>query len=145
VPPPAFDLTVLAPDHSLLEGRVRSLVAPGADGYFGVLARHAPMVAQLGAGALTVTGEDGAEEYFAISQGFLEVEPDEVTILADTAEAAAGIDVERARAAEGRARQRMRSRDRDLDVARAEAALQRALARLQVAERSGAAGGRTTG
>ncbi len=144
MPSPPFDLTVLAPDHALFEGRVTSLVAPGIDGYFGVLARHAPMVAQLGSGAMMIRQENGSEEYFAVSAGFLEIELDGVTILADTAEAAAEIDVERARAAQERARQRIRRRERDLDVARAEAALQRALARLQVVEKTGMARTRAT-
>jgi F-type H+-transporting ATPase subunit epsilon len=145
VPSPPFDVTVLAPDHALYEGRVTSLVAPGVDGYFGVLARHAPMVAQLGLGTLAITGDDGEDAYFAVSQGFLEVEADGVTILADTAEAAAEIDVERAHAAEERARRRIQRRDPDVDVARAETALRRALARLKVVEKYRAARRRTTG
>ncbi len=145
MPSPPFDVIVLAPDHALFEGRVTSLVAPGVDGYFGVLARHAPMVAQLGSGALAMAGEDGEEVYFAVSQGFLEVEADGVTILADTAEAAAEIDVERARAAEERARRRIRHRDPEVDVARAETALRRALARLKVVEKYRAARRHTAG
>lgn len=136
MPSPPYDLTVLAPDHSLFQGRVRSLIAPGAEGYFGILARHAPLVAQLGTGVLSVTGENGEPSLFAVHSGFLEVGPDGVTILADTAEAAAEIDVERARAAEERARQRIRSRPRDVDLARAEAALRRALARIRTIEKT---------
>jgi len=136
VPSPVYDLTVLAPDHSLFQGRVRSLIAPGAEGYFGILARHAPLVAQLGTGILSVTGENGEASLFAVHSGFLEVEPDGVTILADTAEAAAEIDIERARAAEERARQRIRSQQTDIDLARAEAALRRALARIRTIEKT---------
>ena len=137
MPSPVFELAIMAPDHKLFEGRARSLVAPGVEGYFGVLARHAPMVAQLGPGVLTVTEEHGEKTYFAVSSGFLEVNPEEVTILADTAEAAAEVDVERARAAEERARQRLQAPAKEVDVGRAEAALQRALARLHAAEMSG--------
>ncbi len=144
MPFPLFDLTILAPDHALFEGRARSLIAPGVEGYFGVLARHAPMVAELGPGALMIRQENGEEDYFAVSAGFLEVELDGVTVLADTAEAALEIDVERARAAEQRARQRLRLHERDIDIARAEAALQRALARLKAAERKRLAGRRRT-
>jgi len=136
VPSPVYDLTVLAPDHSLFQGRVRSLIAPGAEGYFGILARHAPLVAQLGTGVLSVTGENGEASLFAVHSGFLEVEPDGVTILADTAEAAAEIDIERARAAEERARQRIRSHQSDVDLARAEYALRRALARIRTIEKT---------
>lgn len=137
MPSPVFELAIMAPDHKLFEGRARSLVAPGVEGYFGVLARHAPMVAQLGPGVLTVTEENGEKTHFAVSSGFLEVNPEEVTILADTAEAAAEVDVERARAAEERARQRLQAPAKEVDVGRAEAALQRALARLHAAEMSG--------
>ncbi len=100
-----------------------------------MLARHAPLVAQLGSGVLSVTGEGGEADYFAVHSGFLEVEREGVTILADTAEAAAEIDVERARAAERRARERIRSHRPEVDVARAEAALRRALARLRTVEK----------
>ena len=134
--PPLYDLTIMAPDHSLFSGRVQSLVAPGAEGHFGVLARHAPMVAQLGTGVLSITLEGGEVQYFAIHSGFLEVEPDGVMVLADTAEAAAEIDVERARAAEQRARERIRKRDTDMNVTRAEAALRRSVARLRAVEKS---------
>ena len=139
MPSPLYDLTVLAPDHTLFQGRVRSLIAPGAEGYFGILARHAPLVAQLGTGVLSVTGENGDASHFAVHSGFLEVEPDGVTILADSAETGAEIDIERARAAEGRARQRIRSHQSDVDFARAEAALRRALARIRTIEKRRAA------
>jgi len=136
VPSPVYDLTVLAPDHALFRGRVRSLVAPGSEGSFGILARHAPLVAQLGTGVLSVTGESGEATHFAVHSGFLEVQPDGVTILADTAEAAADIDVERARAAEERARKRIRAHQASIDLARAQAALQRALARIRTIEKT---------
>ncbi|MFB3883061.1 MAG: F0F1 ATP synthase subunit epsilon [Armatimonadota bacterium] len=133
---PAFALKIMAPDHAVFEGQAQSLIAPGVDGYLGILARHAPMVAELGPGVLTVTEADGRRSYFAVSSGFLEVQSEGVTILSDAAEAAADIDVDRARAAEERARHRLQERAPELDVARAEAALRRALARVQVAERN---------
>lgn len=136
MPSPIYELTVLAPDHTLFQGRVRSLVAPGSEGSFGILARHAPFVAQLGTGVLSVTGENGESSHFAVHSGFLEVEPDGVVILADTAEAAAEIDLERARAAEERARQRIRAHPRDVDLARAEAALRRAVTRIRTIEKT---------
>jgi len=126
----------MAPDHSLFAGRVQSLVAPGSEGYFGVLARHAPMVAQLGDGVLSITLENGETMYFAIHSGFLEVEPDGVMVLADTAESAAEIDVERARAAEQRARDRIRKHEVSMSMTRAEAALKRSIARLRAVEKS---------
>lgn len=135
--PPVYQLTVLAPDHTVFEGRVASLVAPGSEGYFGVLARHAPMVAGLRPGEFAVADEEGQRRFFAVSGGYLEVEWEGVTALVDAAESAGEIDVARARAAEERAERRLRSRERDVDTARAETALRRALNRLRVAEKRG--------
>jgi F-type H+-transporting ATPase subunit epsilon len=138
--PRPFGLTVMAPDHALFEGEVQGLIAPGIEGYLGVLAGHAPMVTELGPGVLTVVEVNGERRHYAVSAGFLEVRREEVAVLADAAEAAGEIDVERARAAEGRARGRLRSGTSDIDATRAEAALRRALARLQAVRKSGTAG-----
>jgi F-type H+-transporting ATPase subunit epsilon len=135
--PRPFALTVMAPDHALFEGEVQGLIARGIEGYLGVLAGHAPMVAELGPGVLTVVEVDGERRYYSVSAGFLEVRRGEVAVLADAAEAAGEIDVERARAAEERARGRLRSGARDTDTARAEAGLRRALARLAAVRKSG--------
>jgi F-type H+-transporting ATPase subunit epsilon len=133
--PPVYQLTILAPDHTVFEGRVAGVVAPGSEGYFGVLARHAPMVAGLGPGEFTIVGEDEKRQFFAVSGGYVEWEG--VTALVDAAESADAIDIARARAAEERAERRLRSRERDVDTARAETALRRALNRLRVAEKRG--------
>jgi F-type H+-transporting ATPase subunit epsilon len=132
-----FDLKLMAPDRALFEGKVQGLIAPGSQGYLGVLARHAPMIAELGPGVLTVIEASGERRYYAVSAGYLEVRREEVAVLADAAEEAGRIDVERARAAEQRARERLRSAARDIDTPRAEAALRRALARLDAARKSG--------
>jgi len=132
-----YQLAILAPDHTVFEGRVASLVAPGSEGYFGVLARHAPMVVGLGPGEFSLEDDEGRRRFFAVSGGYLEVGWDRVTALVDAAESAEEIDVARARAAEERAEQRLHSRARAVDAARAEAALRRALNRLRVAEKRG--------
>ena len=133
--PPLYELTILAPDRQVYRQRISSLIAPGVDGYFGVLARHAPMVAELATGELSLVDDQGKRQFLALAGGFLEVAWDEVSILADAAEPAAEIDVARAREAEGRARQRLATRDPEVDVARAEAALRRAITRLRIAEK----------
>lgn len=135
--PPRYELAILARDHSVFEGRVEHLAAPGWDGSFGVLARHAPMVAELGPGEFAVADEGGQRQFFAVSGGYLEVGWEGVTALVDAAESAGEIDVARARAAEERAERRLHSRERDVDTARAETALRRALNRLRVAEKRG--------
>ena len=133
--PPLYELAILAPDRSVFEGKVSSLVAPGSEGYFGVLAHHAPMVAGLGAGEISLVMEGAERRVFAVSGGMLEVTWGRVTVLADAAEPAQEIDIARAQAAERRAEERLHSRDANVDVARAEVALRRALNRLRVAEK----------
>jgi F-type H+-transporting ATPase subunit epsilon len=108
---------------------------PGADGYFGVLPGHTPLLALLGAGELWY--RKGQEKvYFAISFGFAEVQPDRVTILAQLAEKAEEIDVARAAAAKKRAEERLAQAAAeaamDFDAERARIALMKALIRLQV-------------
>ncbi len=133
--PPRYELAILARDHSVFQGRVEHLAAPGWDGSFGVLARHAPMVVQLRTGEISVVEEDGGRSYFAVSGGYVEVAWDGVTALVDAAEPAEEIDMGRARAAEERAERRLREHEPEVDVGRAEAALRRALNRLRVAEK----------
>jgi F-type H+-transporting ATPase subunit epsilon len=116
---------------------IQSLVAPGVEGYFGVLARHAPMVAELTTGELSVLNEQGERDFFAISGGYLEVGMDRVVVLADASEAAEEINLDRARAAERRARERLAGQQREVDMTRAESALRRAINRLRVAEKTG--------
>jgi len=131
--PRRYELAVLAPDHTVFEGWVEGLVAPGSEGYFGVLARHAPMVAELTAGEFALVDDQGRRRFFAVSGGYLEVGWEGVTALVDAAEEADEIDVARARSAQERARRRLRSHGPDVDMARAEASLRRAINRLRVA------------
>jgi F-type H+-transporting ATPase subunit epsilon len=128
-----FHLSVLTPQRSILEAEVVSIIAPGSAGYLGVLAHHAPLVTALVPGKLTVKNPAGEESIYAISGGFLEVSDNRATILADTLESAAKIDVERAKRARDRARKLLQDRPPDLDVVRAERALRRAENRLKIA------------
>ena len=129
-----YPVRIVTPDRVVFEGRARSLIAPGREGSFGVLFEHAPMVAELKIGEMTLTEESGGTKFFALSGGFLEVSNlGEVTVLADSAEAADDIDLARAQAAQQRASERLARMDSDLDNARAQAALRRALNRVRVA------------
>ena len=132
--PESFDLTVLTPARSVLEERVESIVAPGSEGYLGVLAHHAPLITALMAGKLKVRTAAGAEQVYALSGGFLEVADNRAVILADSLEEPGAIDLERARRAADRARERLSGGAGKWDVERAEAALKRALARIKVVE-----------
>jgi F-type H+-transporting ATPase subunit epsilon len=127
-----FTLEIVTPEKALYSGVVGHLQAPGTEGSFGVLSGHAPLLSGLETGAVSFSDEDGASHKMAISGGFVEVAGNRVTILAETAERAEEIDVDRARAAGERARKRMTNKN-EIDAVRAAAALARALNRLKVA------------
>ena len=130
-----YQLEVVAPDQRLWQGQAQSLVAPGVEGYLGVLAHHAPLMCALGVGELKLVTAEGQQMFFALTGGFLEVSREGAIVLADAAERPEEIDAARARAALRRAEERLSRRTPDLDADRARAALMRALNRLRVAER----------
>jgi F-type H+-transporting ATPase subunit epsilon len=130
-----FQLQVVSADRSLVNESVDEVEIPGAEGYFGVLSGHTPLLALLGVGELWYR-QRADTHYLAIASGFAEVQPDRVTILAQTAEHAHEIDVARAEASRQRAEQRLASPPVDLDYERARVALMKALIRLQVASRA---------
>jgi F-type H+-transporting ATPase subunit epsilon len=110
------------------------VIAPGIEGEMAILPNHAPLLTMLQVGELRVR-KDGEETAIFISGGFLEVMQNRVTILADTAERAEEIDIERAEEAKRLAEDRLRTRPPDMDLAQAEASLKRAMMRLRIAER----------
>ena len=131
---PNIQLQIVSADRSLVKETVDEIEIPGADGYFGVLPGHTPLLALLGAGELWY--RQGREtHYLAMAYGFAEVQPDRVTILAEFAERADEIDAARADAAKRRAEQRLISPIVDMDAERARIALLKSLIRLQVATR----------
>src|SRR5499427_10139595 len=133
--PTKIQLHIVSPERSLVNEAVDEVEIPGADGYFGVLPGHTPLLALLGAGELWY--RQGTEKhYLALAFGFAEVQPDRVTILAQIAERADEIDVARAEAAKKRAEERIARPTIDMDAERARIALMKALIRLQVASRS---------
>ena len=133
----SFQLEVVTPQRLIVSDEVTELMAPGSEGYFGVLPGHAPLITTLDIGELTYR-KGKSERHLAITWGYAEVRGDKVIILAETAERAEEIDAERSRRARERAETRMHDwvgGDQAIDFARAEAALYRALTRLQVAAR----------
>lgn len=129
-----YTLSVLTPERPVFEKDVVSIIAPGSEGYLGVLAHHAPLITALAPGRLTVIDTAGNVEVYAVSGGFLEVGGNEAILLADTIEAASEIDLERARLAEARARERLKGLRPEIDYGRARSALDRAQNRLRIAE-----------
>ena len=130
-----LQLQIVSAERSLVNERVDEVEIPGAEGYFGVLPGHTPLLALLGAGELWYRkGQDIT--YLAVAYGFAEVLPDRVTVLAQIAEPAEEIDIVRAEASRKRAEERLGKSAVDLDAERARIALLKSLIRLQVASRA---------
>ena len=131
--PDAIALVIVTPEKQLLRGKVADVQMPGENGYLGILPGHAPLMTELGIGELSYHDMGGKESaHVAIVRGFAEVLPDRVTVLAETAERAEEIDLQRARDALARAEKRLATNDPNIDWDRANIALQRALIRIQV-------------
>ena len=133
--PHRLQLQIVSADRLLVDETVDEVEIPGADGYFGVLPGHTPLLATLQVGELWYRqGQD--KHYLAIAFGFAEVQPDRVTILAQIAERADEIDLARAEAAKRRAEERLAKPMADIDFERARVAMTKSLLRLQVATRA---------
>src|SRR5476649_1387845 len=131
--PKSVRLEFVTPDRAIVHEDVDEVELPGEDGYFGVLPGHAPMLAALKVGEMWY--RKGTEKHFAfLADGFAEVLPDRVAVLAQVAEHADDIDAQRADAAKRRAEDRLAKPSADLDSERARISLLRALTRLQVAK-----------
>jgi F-type H+-transporting ATPase subunit epsilon len=127
-------VSVVTPDGPVYNAEVEMVSTKAQSGELGILPGHIPMVAPLEIAALRLKKE-GKTEFVAINGGFLEVRPDQVTILAQSAEKAEDIDVERALRAKERAEQRLREQMQEsLDFRRAELALKRAINRINIAQ-----------
>ena len=127
-------LDIVTAERVVFSDDVDVVIAPGAEGQLGILPHHSPLMTMLLPGELLVR-KGGEEFYMAISGGFLEVRPDRIIVLADTAERVEEIDIARAEEARRRAEERLAELAPGLDMARAEAALRRSLVRLKVVER----------
>jgi F-type H+-transporting ATPase subunit epsilon len=113
---------------------VDMVIAPGSDGTLGILPHHAPLISTLSIGELRVK-KGAAEQSIVVFGGFIEVTPDKVIVLADSAERAEEIDVARAEEARRRAEAAMANRQESIDLAEEEQALRRASLRLQIGQR----------
>jgi F-type H+-transporting ATPase subunit epsilon len=130
-----LQLEIVTPEKLAFQDEVDTVVLPGSEGELGVLPHHAPLISTLGAGELRLR-KGGQEESFAIMGGFLQVLPDKVVVMAEMADMASDIDLEKAQEARRQAEQALESgyvEGADLSAARA--ALQAALIRIRVAER----------
>jgi F-type H+-transporting ATPase subunit epsilon len=125
---------IVTAERIVYSEEVDIIVAPGIEGELGILPQHAPLMTSLKEGELMMR-KGGEEIFMAISGGFLEVRPDRVIVLADSAERSDEIDVTRAEEAKRRAEERISKLTSEIDLARAEAALRRSLIRLKVSEK----------
>ena len=133
--PDHLTLEILTPESSIVSEQVDAVQIPGAEGSFGVLPGHTPLLATLQVGELWYRqGQDTS--YVVVSFGFAEVLPDRVTILAQIAESADQIDVTRAATSEKRAKDRLAGTVSEIDCERARIAMLKSLVRLRVAERN---------
>ena len=130
-----IQLEIVTPERLAYQDEVDAVVLPGAEGELGVLPHHAPLVSTLGFGELRIR-KGGAEESFAIVGGFVQVRPDKVVVMAETADLASEIDLEKAQEARREAERALESGYQEgADLAAPRAALQQALLRIRVAER----------
>jgi F-type H+-transporting ATPase subunit epsilon len=140
-----IQLEIVTPERLAYADTVDAVVVPGSEGELGVLPHHAPLVSTLGVGELRFR-KGGIEESFAIVGGFLQVRPDKVVVMAETADLAGEIDLAKAEEARREAERALESgyvEGADLSAARA--ALQQALLRIRVAERRRREGPRSRG
>jgi F-type H+-transporting ATPase subunit epsilon len=135
--PESISLEVVTPDRRVVQEAVEEVQLPGSQGYIGALPGHAPLMTELGVGMLSF--RKGINWFYLTAiRGFAEILGERVIVLAERAERAEEIDVERAQQAMARARERLaKVHDPEVDWQRAQAALQRALIRVQVATKAG--------
>jgi F-type H+-transporting ATPase subunit epsilon len=129
-------LEIVTIEGRVYDDQVNMVVAPGSEGVLGILPRHTPLLTALTFGELQIKKEGEEDQFFAIGGGFMEVQPDHVVVLADSAERAEEIDVARAEAARRRAEELLaRAKEEKVDFIRIEAALRRSVTRLKVGRR----------
>jgi F-type H+-transporting ATPase subunit epsilon len=126
---------IVSAEAEIFHGNATLVVATGEEGELGIAPRHAPLITRLKPGQVRVIAENGEEQFFYVSGGILEVQPQVVTVLTDTALRAKDLDEAAARKAKDNAERALANRSQTVDVAQAQAELVQALAQLQAIER----------
>lgn len=127
-----YHLFIATPDKVIFDGQAKWLLAPGTVGYMEILTDHASIISSLKPGRMEVIDQEGKKWLWAISGGYLDVMHNDVSLLADTAELAEAIDLQKAEEARNRAQQRLESEDPEIDKERVKKALVRAENRIAV-------------
>ena len=131
-----FQFEIVTPEKMVVKDVAEEMQIPGKNGYLGILPGHAPLITELAVGEISYR-KGGQTYYLAVAWGFAEVLADKVTILAETAERPAEIDVKRAQESKRRAEEALKTGKTEADVTHAEDSLKRAETRLEVAEKKG--------
>ena len=126
---------IVSAQENIFSGKVEMLTATASNGELGVMAGHAPMLTGLAPGPVNLTTEDGTEEVYFVSGGYLEVQPHHISILADTAQRAHDVDEAAAKQARDEAEREMSKHDSEMDYSRAAAQLAEAAAQLRTLEK----------
>ena len=126
-----FELKIITPERIFYEGKATMVEFNSTEGELGIYKRHIPMTVIVKPGILTITDENDEIKEAALHEGFVEILPDKVTIMAEIIEWPTEIDVERAEKAKERAEERLAEKSEDTDIARAQTALLRAIARIE--------------
>lgn len=132
----SFRLKIISPDRVFFEGDVDMIELRTSEGELGVLKGHIPLTAILVPGVFRIKGCEGGDKEAAMHSGFVEIQSDHVTVLAESCEWPEEIDANRAKEAQIRAERRLRSGEEGIDVARAELALRKALLRIEMATKT---------
>jgi F-type H+-transporting ATPase subunit epsilon len=127
-----FKLSILTPLSLFFEDQIISVIVPGKEGFFEVLAHHAPLVALIKPGKLTITTKENKKLVYAVSSGFFEVSNNHADMVVDAIENVSGIDVLRAKKAFARAKERLEITEDHVDSERAKRALLRAKNRIEL-------------
>lgn len=135
-------LRLITPDRTVIDRKVKAVTFQGADGSYGILPHHAPLMTSLAqAGVLEITELDGQKQQLFTSDGFAQMQHNVLTLVCEAGEFAQEIDFERAKAAEAKAREKLAHLDKlSEDFLKAEASLRKALAREMLARRGGGTG-----
>jgi len=130
-----IQVEIVSAEEQIWSGKGTMVFAPGIMGELGIAPRHTPLITQLKPGDVRVQTEEGKEEFFFISGGLLEIQPDIVTVLSDTAIRANDLDEAKAIEAQKRAEDAMKDQNSEMDYARAKAELAQIAAQLRSIEK----------
>lgn len=133
--PHTIHVDVVSAEESIFSGEARFVALPGEAGELGIYPRHTPLITRVKPGSVRIEKADGGEEFVFVAGGILEVQPNGVTVLADTAIRGGDLDEAKAQAAKKQAEELMQSQDAQIDYAKAQAELASAIAQLAAIQR----------